>query len=115
MPCTPSCGACCDPVTLGVATVDRAFAFGPASPQMEWIWNNLMPLKHRGDDGVLLMCVNYDIESRACLAYDTRPPVCRDYPFYGKEADPALDPGGRIACGYQAEAGRTVLPLVEVR
>jgi Fe-S-cluster containining protein len=113
MPCTPGCGACCDPVTIPDKNAERAMAFGPAPGQLDWMWRNWMPLSHRGDT-VLMMCANYDIENRSCLAYDTRPPVCKDYPFYGKSPDTG-DPGGRIACGFQAEAGRTVLPLVEIR
>lgn len=60
---------------------------------------------------VLLDCVNYDVATRSCLAYDSRPPVCSDFPFYGRLAE-----GSRInsVCGYQAELGRTVLPIVAI-
>jgi Fe-S-cluster containining protein len=113
MGCTHGCGSCCDPVILSEGFVHRAFAFGPAQPQAEWIWANWEPITVEETGSAQLRCINYDVATRACLAYDTRPPVCRDFPFYGKP--PALENGPRSnICGYQAEMGRTVLPLVAV-
>lgn len=114
MPCTPDCGSCCDPVSLSQDQVDRVFAFGPAQPQGEWIKDHWAPVgPNRRGDGVSLMCINYDVETRRCLDYDNRPPVCRDFPWYRKE------PGFNVidldsVCGYKAELGITVLPLVRV-
>lgn len=115
MPCTPNCGSCCDPVSLSEDQVQRAFAYGPGAPQAQWIWANWEPIgPNRNGDGVSLRCINYDVEGRRCMAYESRPPVCRDFPWYGKE--PSVDGAiNRLSvCGYKAEAGFTVLPIVQV-
>lgn len=114
MPCRESCGACCDPVFLPQQMAELAFApfIGPRSAQTYWIADHWAPYAAWGN-GVAIQCTEYDAKTRSCMAYDSRPPVCRDYPFYGRE--PNLD--GQIVdliCGYQAEAGRTVLPIVGV-
>lgn len=109
MPCRPNCGACCDPVYLDQAYVDRAFVFGPLQPQAQWISDHWAPREHT-KDGVRFDCVNYDAENRACLAYDSRPPVCSGFPMYGRDTPEGIS----NVCGYQAEAGRTVLPLVQI-
>lgn len=116
MPCTEGCGSCCDPVTLSRVFVERAFMeHGPMQQQAEWIWANWEPLKPaRNGDGVVLRCINYDVEARRCLAYGHRPPACSMYPFYGDDPTTTERTVGN-ACGYQAELGRTVLSIVEVR
>lgn len=113
MPCTPNCGSCCDPVSLSHETANRLYAFGPAQPQAAWAWEHWSPVAPDGNDGVHLVCINYDPQSRACLDYDNRPPVCREFPFYGRDPNEKLNTLSRV-CGYQAELGRTVLPLVQV-
>lgn len=121
MPCTPDCGACCDPVTLADASVEAIFdpeldpALSPQGALLRDIWEPLGPL--RGYPGfTALRCLHYDVESRLCGIYESRPPVCREYPFYNREPNfEDMDgPRDRI-CGYQAEVGRKVLPIVAVR
>jgi Fe-S-cluster containining protein len=33
-------------------------------------------------------CRHYDRENKRCMDYENRPPVCRDYPWYGQAPDP---------------------------
>lgn len=40
------------------------------------------------DGDVMLQCRFYDRERQACGAYDSRPPLCRGYPWYGREPSP---------------------------
>lgn len=111
--CKPNCGKCCDPVTFNITAWYRMiyehgdgerarYAESVAAGQMEqgnadyqlrnvdfinkhWtpqrdqdLWSNL----------VLLQCDKFDHETRTCTAYEDRPPICSDYPFYG--ADPGI-------------------------
>lgn len=101
-------------MTLDDFAIDTIFAPGPAQKQASWIYDNWMPVgRSMGDRGVALMCINYDRETTRCLAYESRPPVCSQFPFYG-DAEPDLStPLGNV-CGYQAELGRTILPLVSI-
>lgn len=112
MPCTPGCGSCCDLLTVSQRVAE--LIWGPVDPEVlpardgEWIADNWEPLREASGGQVRLRCVSYDIEARACTTYDVRPDVCRRFPFYGD------DPQTRFVeniCGYQAELGRTVLPL----
>lgn len=114
MPCTPNCGACCDPVLLQELAVDRIFAFGPAGAQATALRDMLEPLSTASDGQVRLRCIHYDAAARACTNYEGRPPMCRDFPWYGKGARDGVLATGTV-CGYVAETGRTVLPIVEVR
>lgn len=56
-------------------------------------------------------CDAFDPVTRACTAYEDRPPICSGYPWYGKAPNRSklLNP----ACSYHADV-RTMLPLVEV-
>lgn len=122
MPCT-SCGACCDPVTIpnwAAEGIMRKHLTPPPHPeaadQLVDMWEPLGPvpgLPHM----TAMKCIHYDVESRLCLAYDKRPPVCLDYPW-GRGRGPNLQDmnGPRdMICGFQEEVGRRVLPLIEVR
>jgi Fe-S-cluster containining protein len=46
-------------------------------------------------------CRHFDAETRTCLDYANRPPVCRDYPWYGMEPreDASLPPD----CSYRSD------------
>lgn len=117
MPCREGCGACCDPVFLSQEQAEKIFSsrvMGPLSERHAedtlFIVNHWQPYAAWGS-GVALICTEYDPASRSCKAYDHRPPVCRDYPL-GYTSESFVD---KLVCGYQAEEGRTVLPLVEIR
>jgi len=92
------------------AAEDIFGTFGPMGQQKTWVAENWSPLVEEAlGRGLLLKCANYDVENRTCLVYDRRPLVCSDYPNYNGVMDP-----DRLVCGYQAELGRTVLPIVGV-
>lgn len=117
MPCTPNCGACCDPVSLPETQALKIFGalehnIGPQADQLYDLWSPIGP-SASDPDSVLFRCAAYDVASRSCTEYDDRPPVCSGFPWYGKEPNEAKIPA-RSVCGYQAELGRTVLPLVQV-
>ena len=67
-------------------------------------------------------CDAYDPEHGTCTAHDSRPPLCRDYPWYGKE--PSAEQLGPIypQCSYLAdvppdqrpEGARPLIPLTVV-
>lgn len=114
MPCTEGCGSCCDPVTLTEGFIHMLFErIGPLDQQGQWLTEHWEPLRTNADGVTVLRCINYDVETRRCLAYASRPPVCSMFPFYGE--DPAsTERMVKNVCGYQAELGRTVLPIVAV-
>jgi Fe-S-cluster containining protein len=124
MPCTPDCGSCCDPVTmrademLAILNPNLDVEARPQAVILREMWAPLGPLEVGGvafPDYVAVACIHYDVAGRSCGIYETRPPVCRDYPFYSRE--PNLEdmdgPRDRV-CGYQADVGRRVLPLVQI-
>lgn len=64
-------------------------------------------------------CDQYDPRERACRAQDTKPPVCRDYPWYGEGPTPqraaALDPQcsylGDVKPEHRPEGSRPLIPI----
>lgn len=117
MPCREGCGLCCDPVMLSQSVAEALY--DPASERrftdQEWIINHWAPYAAWGEDAVAVQCTEYDVATRSCRAYESRPDVCRRYPFYDGPAVLKDSDLRTLVCGYQAEAGRTVLPIVEVR
>lgn len=117
MGCTPNCGACCDPVNL---PEDQALKlFGATAHRIDplevdkilELWE---PVGHTPAGKVRLICAAYDVETRSCTAYDDRPKVCSGFPWYGRgPVEGKLEDS--TVCGYVADLGRTVLPIVEVR
>jgi hypothetical protein len=67
-------------------------------------------------------CDAYDPEHGACTAHEQRPPLCRDYPWYGEP--PSADRAGTLyrQCSYLAdlppdqrpEGARPLLPLTVI-
>ena len=119
MPCRTDCGACCDPVVLHEDVALKIFDALPHNVEpaeqdkILALWEPLGPYGDRG--AVRLRCAAYDVANRACTAYDDRPKVCSRFPFYDQEGDKrTLDGRTELVCGYQADLGRTVLPIVEV-
>jgi Fe-S-cluster containining protein len=77
-----------------------------------------------GESKLDLRCDAFDPVTRLCTAREARPPVCRDYPWYG--GDPVTS--GRAAelygvCSYLAdvppssrpEGSRPLIPITPVR
>lgn len=88
------CGDCCDPVGLSASTVRRfdeimdvlTDAYGPGAdlPGDDWpfIVEHWHEIARHNTGQADYRCDRFDPELRACTAYDDRPPVCRDFPWY---------------------------------
>jgi Fe-S-cluster containining protein len=54
---------------------------------------------------VVIRCPHYSVNRRMCRAYDDRPPICADYPWYeGAPGEKAKDRLQFIECSYWADA-----------
>lgn len=133
------CGDCCDPVVVPFHPETRARerleAWGRGERELSWeeIENYQFMLDHwtttatlvRADDesvtvGYAVRCDAFDPVRRLCGAHADRPPVCRDFPWYGRAAD---DAEGRAPvaeslsprCSFNQDVpGRALLPLTVV-
>jgi Fe-S-cluster containining protein len=123
------CGACCDPITLshdpqGIREMTDETVVDPDFRR--WMQTALLPLPRevgiaraeahgRNAQGWenFYECIHYDRETRRCLDWENRPKVCRGYPHYWQEPDPAkvLPP----ACSYLEDTGRVPVPVEIVR
>lgn len=54
-------------------------------------------------------CDAYDPDARTCTAYDDRPPMCSEYPWYGMKPDPTK--AMPAECGYLPDIGREPVPV----
>lgn len=52
-------------------------------------------------DKYLYTCQKFNRETRECEAYDERPPVCSNFPWYGNEPDDGS--GLPLKCSYKQE------------
>ena len=125
------CGQCCDPVfidfSVWTGVVADARRYNPPEqqpkPRGEWanrvfIAANMRPIGARHDQ-VMLRCRFYDAEHRMCGAYDKRPPMCTDYPWYGTGPDEEHIGGVGPQCSYlldvapelRPEGSRPLIPL----
>lgn len=99
------CGACCDPVWLGLTPLELASAMArmqagarvssaDGEANLRFIAGHMLPLDPQPEaylDGgpasssghVAWSCDRYDPASRLCTAHDERPPICRGWPWYG--------------------------------
>jgi Fe-S-cluster containining protein len=50
----------------------------------------------------LMTCRHWDETARLCTAYDQRPRMCRDYPYYGDNGGKACDYGCGFTLDHQA-------------
>jgi hypothetical protein len=106
---------------------------GAADPRIDYVWTNLYvkgPSKWKNDrrleairnyldarwiidhwhdlgDGDAL-CDAFDPQTRTCLAYDERPPVCSDYPWYRKS--PGNDQIASLRCSFWADVPKEEWP-----
>lgn len=94
------CGDCCDPVHLAPRVAARLRAAAERlgdvwtvtdddpdldDPSLLFAaahWTEIGPSR---DGGAVYRCAFFDAETRECTAHDKRPPVCRDFPWYGQE------------------------------
>lgn len=67
-------------------------------------------------------CDAFDPQTRLCTAHENRPPVCRQYPWYGSEPDTEHAERLGLQCSYLAdlppgqrpEGARPLIPLTVV-
>jgi Fe-S-cluster containining protein len=93
------CGSCCAPVVISfdqwarIGESVRALDPAQIHPDSAERWyEQVFITAHMRPVGaengkVFLECGFYDREHRACRAYDQRPAMCRNYPWYGAEPD----------------------------
>ena len=128
------CGDCCDPVVLTFDPQEKAKRLLSTGDGLsdenrrnyEFMlehWRVIRPIvsaRGYGTDSYEVKCDQYDRATKSCLAQDDKPPVCADYPWYGRDED---DKEGRrpVAeqlsprCSFNADVpGRQMLPLFVV-
>lgn len=105
------CGSCCDPVFLTHAmAVKRETLLTPQGDQLREMLTPLGPSK--SGEGIVFECMHFDKHERRCTNYEGRPEMCSGYPWYGGAPKEGVL---GLTCSFQADLGRTVLPIVEVR
>lgn len=122
------CGLCCEDISIQNSPdqmtqllIDRGYtcddpmdyAYNVDFVLDNWIYNG--PDKRNGHQ---YQCAQFDTETRTCMAHESRPRVCRDYPWYRDTADQLIKyESGRWLqpqCSFNADV-RTMLPIVEVK
>lgn len=127
--CVAGCGACCDPIVLPYGPFDIATS---NREELVWMRNNTTHMPARegkprylahlahpdqvliAEDGesvnmFFYRCHHYDEERRVCTAYDTRPDMCRDYPWHGESPDSAK--ALPKTCGFLVDVGIEPVPV----
>jgi Fe-S-cluster containining protein len=108
------CGDCCDPVwfPLGPADLRQGAVTATAEPHasnLRFAATHWRPTGARDDAGrFAYACSAFDPATRLCTAHDTRPPICRGYPWYGGPPTP-VEPRLPDRCAFRADLGLTVL------
>lgn len=106
------CGDCCEniPCSFDLATVYVA-RDKHMQQDLDFIREHWHPMYEVEDHTKQrFSCDAFDTDTRLCTAHEDRPPVCRDYPWYGREPDGRYIPA---RCSFNADY-RTMLPIVEV-
>lgn len=113
--CAPGCGACCDPVIMAVPPADMRGPSGPFAREHWHITDTMYHSDSPGEVAYLLRCDQFNPETRRCESYAVRPPICANYPSYGRPLTPEHPKADAIplVCAFQADV-RTVLPLVMI-
>jgi Fe-S-cluster containining protein len=82
------CGDCCEDIPLNIKFVEKIENQDyeiPENQKNDILFVRKHWKKLREEDGHgIYECDMFDKESRLCTAHSSRPPVCRDYPWYGK-------------------------------
>ena len=121
------CGSCCDPVII---EADVFFLCGELARSQEFPHHNHRFIAQhwhpvsgwKAEDGtecLSVRCDMFDPERRACTAYNDRPPVCSDYPWYGDKPNAERAASLPVECSYLAdvapadrpEGSRPLIPL----
>lgn len=110
------CGDCCNPVEISGRHADQMTAWwlywerggkvgsrGGRVRGFDMIsvrfgalhWTEIERHTHEsGDVKATLRCDAYDPGTASCTAYEDRPPVCTNYPWYGREDDESIRKAG---------------------
>lgn len=93
------CAKCCEAPSIKAGRL----VWRLASLQRLFLWwqetvNGFQLVERLPDRTFVFRCTHFDLESRVCDSYDTRPGLCRDYPrVLLDQASPVFLPG----CGYR--------------
>ncbi len=125
-----ACGSCCDPVTLpadvflGCTGRARSQEFPGADDR--FIAEHWHPLSGwEAEDGtqcLSLRCDMFDPAARVCTAYDSRPPVCSRFPWYGNGPAAGVAAALNPQCSFLAdvppdwrpEGSRPLIPIAVI-
>lgn len=105
------CGDCCNPVIIEADVYfrcgERARSEELPSGNDRFITQHWRPISAwTAEDGtwcISARCDMFDPDSLACTAYDSRPPVCSGFPWYGDRPGPARAEGLLPHCSYLAD------------
>lgn len=97
--------------------IERTDPSGPWRENADFIAAHWMP------EGDGCKCDVFDPATGLCGAYGSRPPVCRDYPWYGDEPDAERAACLPLQCSYLADVpldqrpanSRPLIPVAVVR
>lgn len=98
-----TCGECCEAPGIQVS---KATWYVPTFRRIFLWWHrhvNGFELveAHRQDKAFVFRCTHFDLETRTCDSYGSRPGLCRDYPrVHLEQANPEFFEG----CGHKAVA-----------
>lgn len=101
MPATcAQCGDCCEaiPFSMDQEQIKDRLAEGEGLGErgitdLTFILKNWVPISRREYENVhpeaatekkMYTCRQFNRETRQCMVHDSRPPVCRDYPWYSR-------------------------------
>lgn len=104
------CGDCCERIHLGYGA-DKVFdslarnweQHGDDALDQKFIlthWNLIEVAETDGQEDPLFSCDFFDPATRQCGAYDQRPPVCQNFPWYDHGVD--ADPGETLPWGHRS-------------
>lgn len=90
------CGACCENIWLSrqhrgqieaaIARDDFESAGPEAHPNSSFILEHWTEVERTEDGESRYVCDAYDPDRRLCTAHADRPPVCSQFPWYGRQA-----------------------------
>lgn len=84
-------GNCCEDMRIGEGKTRADLEKNENWPEKDQVLEMLVEVPGRDD---LFNCKNFDTTTRLCTIYETRPRMCRDFP-YGKPCD--------RGCGYKQD------------
>lgn len=107
-PCA-GCGICCNPVELTLAVAARAFDPASTNPDTAFLLEHLH-YRDMGNGYINFTCDAF--QDGRCTAYENRPRMCSEYPFYGRAPETA--PLNSTCTFHDQVPGRRVLPLTVI-